>query len=113
MAEEFFDSNIASYISLMQAFKANILPLPKYVSAIYSVDREYKKLVKKIIGTQSKKIYTERIHSAIVNWEKAAGLQKVFSKHLQSHHNKFIVFCSKISDIDLAKKKLRPIFKSV
>ncbi|SIO53476.1 Helicase associated domain protein [Chitinophaga niabensis] len=113
MAQEFFDGNIASYISLVQAIKANILPLPRYVSAIYSVDNEYRSLVKKIIGSNSHKIYTEKIHSAIINWEKASGLLSIFTKHLRSYDNKFIVFCSKVSEIEAARKKLTSIFQSI
>lgn len=113
MSTEFFDGNVASYISLNQAIAMDILPIPRYIASLYSVKKEYRKLVKKIIATTSNKLLAEKIKQSVINWSKSNGLEVILKKHLKKDDKKFIVFCSKFSEIESVKKKLIPVFKSI
>ena len=42
MAKELFEGNIAENLSLAQAITRNILPMPKYVCALYTLKRRPK-----------------------------------------------------------------------
>lgn len=113
MSIEFFEGNVASHISLNQAIAMDILPIPRYVASLYSVKKEYKKLVRKIIASTSTKLIAENIKQSVIDWNKSNGLEVVLKKHIKKNDKKFIVFCSKVSEIEGVKNKLIPIFKSI
>lgn len=113
MSIEFFEGNVASNISLNQAIAMDILPIPRYVASLYSVKKEYRKLVKKVIATTSNKLIAEKIKQSVIDWSKSNGIEVVLQKHLKKDDQKFIVFCSKFSEIESVKNKLIPVFKSI
>lgn len=44
MAEELFDNNIASQITLVEAVTKGILPLLTYINALYSFDEDIQRI---------------------------------------------------------------------
>lgn len=97
MAEELFDNNIASEMSLGEAIVKGILNPPKYVLSVFSYKKDlarYKQRVKvarnKIVQDNAEK-YLEALRRAL---EKADGLDVVFDKHMTDRTGKYIVFCA-------------------
>lgn len=97
MAEELFNGNIASEISLGEAIVRGILRAPKYVLTAYSYQRDlerYEKRIKRAPNAavrDSAEQYLEELRRAL---EMADGLDEVFAKHMPNVHGKYIVFCA-------------------
>ncbi|MBQ2988583.1 MAG: Helicase associated domain protein [Clostridia bacterium] len=97
MAEELFDGNIASEMTLGEAIVRGILKSPTYILSVYSYQNDLKKYQKRIAGAKSRAVrdeaekYYEALRRAL---EQADGLDVIFQKHIQSKNSKYIVFCA-------------------
>ena len=97
MAEEIFDGNIASYMTLGEAIVKGIFAPPKYVLSVFSYRKELEKYRKRVQHTRSKAVrdagekYLEALRRAL---EKADGLDTIFYKHMEDKKGKYIVFCA-------------------
>ena len=96
MAEDLFDGNIASYMSLEEAWLMGILPVPKYVSALYDAPEELGSVLAKIGNIKDPQRYGifmskyEKLRRAIVE---ASNLDVIFARHLRKSDSKIVVFC--------------------
>jgi len=105
MSDELFDGNIASEMTLGEAIVRGILNPPKYITTIYSYQKELEKYEEKIARSKRKRSrdaaekYLEALRRAL---EKAEGLDAIFDKHIEDRNGKYIVFCSNIEAIDSA-----------
>lgn len=95
MAEELFDGNIASEMTLGEAIVRGILNPPKYILSIYSYSKDLEKYEKRIRSAKSKAVrdeasaYLEALRRALEN---AEGLDVIFDKHMTNRHGKYIIF---------------------
>lgn len=96
MADELFDGNIASQMSLGEAIVRGILNPPKYVPSVFSYQKDLEKYRQRIRSAKSKAVrdegekYLEALRRAL---EKADGLDEIFRKHMENRAGKYIVFC--------------------
>jgi hypothetical protein len=69
--------------------------MPTYVTALYTIDNEMKKLEDKI--TLSDDLGKDRLLEQLLeykkNWEKSRGIPDIINKYVKNDSNKFIVFC--------------------
>ncbi|GHV39941.1 hypothetical protein FACS189490_04330 [Clostridia bacterium] len=97
MADELFDGNIASEMTLGEAIVRGMLLPPTYVLSIYAYEKELEKhkrrvaVQKNIIVREKSKEKIEELCRAIAS---ADGLDKVFHKYIKNKSSKFIAFCS-------------------
>ena len=97
MADELFDGNVASEMTLGEAIVKGILNPPKYVLSVFSYQKDLEKYEKRVRTTRSKVVrdsaeeYLEALRRAL---EKAEGLDVVFKKHITEKNSKYIVFCA-------------------
>ncbi len=97
MAQELFDGNIASEMSLGEAIGRKILPAPTYVCAMYDYRQELNILKKRMaqmknaIKQQENEKLLEQLRRAL---EHAQGLDEIFERHMKCKKGKYIVFCS-------------------
>jgi superfamily II DNA or RNA helicase len=97
MADELFDGNVASEMTLGEAIVRGILNPPKYVLSVFSYRKDLEKYEKRVQGAKSKAVreesaqYLEALRRAL---EKAEGLDQIFYKHMENHAGKYIVFCA-------------------
>ena len=95
MAEELFDNNIASEMTLGEAIVRGILNPPKYILSIYSYQKDLEKYEKRVQSAKSKAVrdqanaYLEALRRALEN---ADGLDVIFGRHMTDRHGKYIVF---------------------
>ena len=95
MAEEMFDNNIASEMTLGESIVRGILNPPKYVLSVFSYEKDLEKYEKRVWNAKSKAVrdeataYLEALRRALEN---AEGLDKIFDKHMKDRHGKYIVF---------------------
>ena len=107
MAQELFDGNIASQMSLGEAIVRGILNPPKYVLSMYyyqntleKYERRVKKTKSKVARDNAEKCLDELRRTL----EKAEGLDVIFKKHMTNPHGKYIVFCSNKEHMDQMMK---------
>ena len=97
MAEELFDGNVASEMTLGEAIVREILPEPKYVIAMYSYGKELEKLKQRVRSLPNQGLVAEnqklleQLRRAL---EQADGMDTVFEKHMENKRGKYIVFCA-------------------
>lgn len=96
MADELFESNIASEISLGEAIARGILPAPTYVTTVYSYRQELEKYQRRVASVSEKPLrdasqkLLDQLRRAL---EQADGLDEVFRKHMKGR-GKYLVFCA-------------------
>lgn len=96
MADELFDGNIASSMELEEAWLRGILPIPKYVIALYDAPKELDELKVSIEKVKDKKKYskfTKRYEELRRSLQDAGGVDTAIAKHLKKSDAKIIVFC--------------------
>lgn len=98
MAEELFDNCYAVNMSLAEAIRKNILPLPIYVTSWYSFSGDMALLEKKAETSDNpyyKRVLYGKIRKAkTIIADKNCGLERIFAKHMKNKKGKYIVFCS-------------------
>ncbi len=115
MASEVFKNNVASNITLARAFVEGILYPPKYISAIYSIMEEYRRVEENIENSihPKKFLLLKELRNAVVDWEKSCGIDSILKKHLPRARRKIIVFCQNIKMMSTSFNVLTPIFKDI
>lgn len=103
MADELFEGNVASEITLGEAIARGILAAPKYIISVYSYKKELKRYENRVRSmknaaarSQAEK-YMEALRRAL---DKADGLDEVFARHMTDRAGKYLVFCSGIRQMD-------------
>ena len=97
MADELFDGNVASSVTLGEAVVRGILQAPKYVLSLYSLQEDMERLAERVRRTENRAVrdaaekYMEELRRAL---EKADGLNVIFERHMPDRTGKYIVFCS-------------------
>lgn len=103
MAQELFDGNIASQMSLGEAMVCGILNPPKYVLSMYYYQNTLEKYERRVKKTKSK-VARDNAEKCLEELrrtlEKAEGLDVIFKKHMTDPHGKYIVFCSNKEHMD-------------
>lgn len=117
MAEELFDGVCAVNMSLAEAIRKKILPLPVYVTSWYSFRGEVEKL--EIKAEQSgnprlKHVLLGKIQQAkrMLN-DLDCGIEKIFEKHIPNRNGKYIIFCPNIEKLLQTKRECNSWFENV
>lgn len=116
MADELFDGNIASEMTLGEAIVRGILNPPKYVLSVFSYQKDLEKYENRVRRAKSKAVrdkaerYLEALRRAL---DKADGLETVFAKHMDDSHGKYIVFCANYEHLCEMTEKVPEWFSKV
>lgn len=111
MSLEIFKGNVHNELSLLSAISRKILPLPKYVTAQYTMESDINELIakiseKKLPYDMRKKVY-EDIEKFKFAYDTKNYMINILKKHITDDMNKFIVFCK--NDVHLIT--MRTLFK--
>lgn len=116
MADELFDNNIASQMSLGEAIVRGILNPPKYVLSLFTYQNELEKYQSRVQQAKSKAVrdkgeeLLEALRRAL---DKAEGLDEVFAKHMADRAGKYIVFCANAEHMRQMVEKVSAWFGKV
>ena len=116
MADELFDGNIASEMTLGEAIVRGILNPPTYVTSIYAYQKDYEKLKARTLKAKSKAVrdkaekILEKLHQALEN---ADGLDVIFEKHMRDRTGKYLVFCANLSHMKKMKANVPQWFGNI
>ena len=103
MAEELFDSRVASNMTLGEAVVRGILPAPKYVTTVYQYQKTLARLQSRVENLRAQGIqdvnqkYLDALRRAL---EQADGIDLVFQHHITQTSGKYIVFCANKEHMD-------------
>jgi len=116
MGEELFNGNIVNNLSLAEAIVKKILPMPVYISALYTYDNEIDNLKTKVENSkndeESKKEMLKEIELMKHKLNKSKGIPNILKKHLSKNYNgKFIIFCKDKIHLDEMKETVVDWFK--
>ena len=116
MADELFDGNIASEMTLGEAIVRGILAAPKYVVSVFSYQQDLENCRKRVGSVRNKAVrdQAERDLDALRRaLEKADGLEDVFAKHMTDRTGKYIVFCANYEHMQEMMRKAPEWFAKV
>ncbi len=104
MSDELFGGMVAANLPLAEAIMRNILPSPKYVAALYTLEEEIADLQQKLEESNKSDLEKKNIAAEIkkirLDWERTSGIPQILKKHLKPEINKFIVFCRDQEHLD-------------
>lgn len=110
MADEMFDENVVSYLSLKDAIDKGILPNPTYVSSVYSLTDDVAKRKQRILSCKKTDEWKEEkirhLKGLASNWDNADGVPRIIRKYFDKDMQRVIVFCAKVSKASQARKWL-------
>lgn len=113
MADEMFEGNIASYITLAEALVSGILPFPIYVNTIFSLDFEkYQNKINDLKGPEKIRMQ-ELLDQAKNNLDKVSKIEDILKKYVDKKNGKYIVFCRDIKHLEEMKEKANEWFKDI
>lgn len=111
-----FDGNCASELPLSQSIAKKIVPLPKYVAALYTLDDELERLREKVDRAtntkEEKKEFYKRINAMRSQIEKSYGMPIILNKHIKDKQGKYLVFCKDKKHLDTIKDTAIEWFKT-
>lgn len=97
--DELFEGNCASDLPLSESVAKKIVPLPKYVGALYKLDDELERLRKKVEQAtntkEEKQEFYKKIDLMRSQIEKSYGMPIILNKHIKDKEGKYLVFCKK------------------
>ena len=116
MADELFDNNIASEMTLGEAIVRGILNEPKYVLSVFAYQNDYNRIKSRVRRAKNRAVrdqaerYLEALRRAL---EMADGLDIIFDKHITERTGKYIVFCSNIEHLKEMQGKVHEWFDRI
>lgn len=116
MADELFDGNVSSEMTIAEAIATGILPAPVYVTALYSYQQELDRLERRVNSIRHRsnydvnRQYLDALHRAL---EHSIGLDKVFEKHIRDRSGKYIVFCSGKEHMNAVREQIPEWFSRI
>ena len=115
MADELFDGNVVSSLSLREAIDRGIIQEPTYVASLYAFKETYSAIKEQIMASNKKseedKMKAMRTLNGIAhNWGNAHGVSLVMRKYLHKDVKRIVVFCSKVAKAAKARDILGPWF---
>ncbi len=116
MADELFDGNVASEMTLGEAIVRGILNPPKYVLSVYGYQNDLEKYERRVHNAKSRAVrdkaekYLEALRRAL---EKADGLPQIFQKHITDKSGKYIVFCANIEHMNEMGSHVKEWFEAI
>lgn len=101
MADELFGGNVASFMTLRDAFNQGILVTPRFVTGLFDFDKITADMENRIRKSQriekdDKKQRIARIKKLRLEWERSQGMPQILRKHISKSVRRIIVFCSSV-----------------
>ena len=116
MADELFEGNIASYMTLKDAWDMNILATPRFVTGLFEFDRVTADMEERIrksrrIDDKEKKRRLTRVNNLRLDWERSQGMPQIIRKHIDEGAKRIIVFCGNVEHLKTMEQTVREWFR--
>lgn len=118
MAEEIFEGNVVSEITLPEAILDGLLEVPVYHQGIYSIKKEEERLKKQIDGLYEEDVKNElskKLSKVRDRSSRLESIQTILENGIpeDKKDGKYIVFCRDLKDMHNAMKKASNWFKNI
>lgn len=117
MAEELFENNVASEMTLEEAIERGILPEATYVSTLYGYDEELERMQSNIdkIRDENKKEQAQVLFDSLNKKldENTRNLPEILVEYMKNKTGKYVIFCRNIQDMKEKMKQANEMFGSV
>lgn len=116
MADELFEGNIASYMTLKDAWNRNILATPTFVTGLFEFDKLTDDMAERIrkshrINAETKKQRLTRVNNLRLDWERSQGMPQIIRKHIDQQAKRIIVFCGNVDHLKDMEQTVRSWFQ--
>lgn len=116
MADELFGGNIASYMTLKDAWDRDILATPRFVTGLFEFDKVTADIEERIsksqrIDAKEKKVRLTRVNNLRLDWERSQGMPQIIRKHIDKDARRIIVFCGNIEKLKEMEQTVRGWFQ--
>ena len=116
MADELFGGNIASYMTLKDAWDRDILATPRFVTGLFEFDKVAADMEERIsksqrIDAKEKKVRLTRVNNLRLDWERSQGMPQIIRKHIDKDARRIIVFCGNIEKLKEMEQTVRGWFQ--
>ena len=118
MADEMFENNVASEMTLEEAIDSGILPGATYVSTLYGYEQELGKMQANIDNTKASIENRKQAQELLDELRKkldenTQNLPELLSEHMKNKSGKYIVFCKNIDDMNEKMEQAQKMFGGV
>lgn len=113
MAEEIFNGNVASQMSIGEAWHRNILPIPTYVTGLFDFKNTAEEVRERIKAAKRIKDKAERLAKLAqteLDWEHSEGMPAIIRKHIKPDTKRIIVFCNSVRHLHTMKDTIAKWF---
>lgn len=113
MAEEIFNGNVASQMSIGEAWHRNILPIPTYVTGLFDFKNTAEEVRERIKAAKRIKDKAERLAKLAqteLDWEHSEGMPTIIRKHIKPDTKRVIVFCNSVRHLNTMKDTIAKWF---
>jgi superfamily II DNA or RNA helicase len=105
MSDEIFRHNVASHISIGEAWSRSILPIPSFVIGLFNfhktlADAEERINNSKKLSEEEKRRRIFKLSNARLEWEQSMGMPTILRKHLDKDIKRVIIFCADIRRLE-------------
>ena len=117
MSDEIFNHNVASHITIGEAWSRSILPIPTFVTGLFNfhnivVDAEERINNSKKLTLEEKRKRLYKLSNARLGWEKSMGMPAILKRHLDPQIKRIIVFCANIERLEAMRSTVIGWFKT-
>lgn len=107
MADEMFDGNVVSRLTLPMAWSQRILRVPTYVTGLYTFDNIDKDVRGEIINSSKSKEERRIFMTKLDNWINNHGVSSLIKRHINPNSRRIVVYCDKIQHISEIKNSVK------
>ena len=105
MSEEIFHHNVASHISIGEAWSRSILPIPAFVVGLFNfhktlADAEERIRKSRDLSDEEKRNRIFKLSNARLEWENSMGMPSILQRHLDPQIRRVIIFCADIARLE-------------
>ena len=109
MSIELFDGNIASQMTIGEAWSRNILPIPTYVTGLFDFRQtaeEVRERIKKAKRLKDKADRLKMLAKIELDWQTSNGMPQVIRRHITNDMKRIIIFCGNVEHLEAMTKTI-------
>ena len=109
MSIELFDGNIASQMTIGEAWSRNILPIPTYVTGLFDFRQtaeEVRERIKKAKRLKDKAERLKMLAKVELDWQTSNGMPQVIRRHITNDMKRIIIFCGNVEHLEAMTKTI-------
>ena len=109
MSIELFDGNIASQMTIGEAWSRNILPIPTYVTGLFDFRQTAEEVRERIRKAKRLKDKAERLKMLAkieLDWQTSNGMPQVIRRHITNDMKRVIIFCGNVEHLEAMTKTI-------